>query len=95
MQAVFAGLDFERAEIQYIVGGAGPKAPRGELILHSGLMIRWACFDGWESSGSHCYLQQATGNCVGFHGSANHAAGPALAVANNRKSTVIRSIGTP
>jgi DNA adenine methylase len=35
MRAVFAGLDFERVEIQYTVGGAGSTAPRGELILYS------------------------------------------------------------
>jgi DNA adenine methylase len=35
MREVFAGLDFERVEIQYTVGAAGPTAPRGELILCS------------------------------------------------------------
>lgn len=35
MRRVFAGLDSERAEIQYMVGGSASAAPRGELILYS------------------------------------------------------------
>lgn len=35
MRQVFAGLDFERTEIQYTVGGSACTAPSGELILYS------------------------------------------------------------
>src|ERR1700758_601565 len=32
---VFGGLDFERIEIQYTLGGAEALGPRGELIFYS------------------------------------------------------------
>ena len=35
MREVFAGLDFERIEIQYTLGGAEALGPRGELIFYS------------------------------------------------------------
>jgi DNA adenine methylase len=35
MREVFAGLDFERVEIQYTLGGAKSLRPRGELIFYS------------------------------------------------------------
>lgn len=35
MREVFAGLDFERVEVQYTVGVVGPTTTLGELILYS------------------------------------------------------------
>ncbi|WP_322104045.1 DNA adenine methylase [Paraburkholderia sp. J41] len=34
MRQIFSGLDFERTEIQYTVGGSACTAPSGELILY-------------------------------------------------------------
>ncbi|CAB5313265.1 hypothetical protein IST455A_05807 [Burkholderia multivorans] len=48
-----------------------------------------------ESWATVCAIRGGLPATLRTYGSTNHAAGPALNVANSKKSMVIKSIGTP